>query len=201
VGASAWRKEHADTLNGPPWSVGPLVAIACALLLADVAPGSVALGGSGRLIALSRIDGLRLTSSYEDALKHFGQIGERNARATFMIGECKLQYPQLGLTLWWAGNPLLRGTPQSCVHFQEGAVTAAGWHTRNGLSIGDSTAKLLRLFPHAFDTNRPGPKWSTRGSIQWDITITCCAGGQRPALSVLVKHRRVVAIFVEMVGH
>jgi hypothetical protein len=80
-------------------------------------------------------------------------------------------------------------------------VTSTSWHTGNGLSVGDSPEKLRRLFPSAYDTRHAGPHFAPRGSIQWDITITSGGGGERPALSAMVRRRRIVALVVMMVGH
>lgn len=154
-----------------------------------------------RLIDLSSVGGLATTASYNEAARHFAALGASTKQVSFDQGSCTLRYRGLGLTIWWIGNPLTKGTPAACTHFQEAVVTGNGWHTRNGLEIGDSTRTLLRLYPHAYDTRRAGPKWSARGSVEWDLTLTCCGGGERPALSVMVKQARVVAIFVEMVGH
>jgi hypothetical protein len=178
------------------WSVVTATALGL-VLLGGWPQSSGALGLADRLIGVQGIGGLSLDAPYGAALKHFGSEGVESLD----LGGCELRYPQLGLTLWWVGDPLTRGTRASCQHFQEGAVVGKGWHTKKGLAIGDPTSKLVRLYPHAYDTRRAGPKWSARGSTQWDITITCCGGGERPALSVMVERGRIVAMFVEMVGH
>jgi hypothetical protein len=154
---------------------------------------------SNRTIGLSTIGGLALSAPFKDAVEHFGAAG--TAHTGFSRGGCDLGYPRLGLTLWYVGNPLLKGTPQRCMYFQEAVARNPIWRTKKGLSVGDTQSRLLRLYPHAYDTRRPGPKWSPKGSIEWNITIRCCGGGQRPALSVMVRGGRLVAIFVQMVGH
>jgi hypothetical protein len=164
---------------------------------------AIALTPSSRVVGLGSIGGLVLSAPYPDAVSHFGPVGVASAHAHFDGSGCTVQYPKLGVSLWYLQDDVLEnGTPQSCAHFKEGLVTGAGWHTENGLTIGDSTRKLRQLFPHVYDTGYPGPKWSTpSGSIEWDITITSGGGGERPALSVMVEHNRVVALLVEMVGH
>lgn len=182
--------------------VSASVALAVAIVLGVGATPLSARTPLNRFISVGGIGGLSLRAGFEDALAHFGKLETTGGRASFDLGGCTLIYPKLGLTLWYIGNPLKRGEAQTCLYFQEGVVTKPGWSTPNGLSIGDSTGRLLRLFPHAYDTKRPGPKWSAKGSIEWDITLTCCGGGQRPALSVMVDRTgHIDALFVEMVGH
>lgn len=180
-------------------------ACTCSCAIAVIAPilvcQSYAAAPPGLLIGRTGIGGLPVTSSYTSAVARFGPSGRDGARSTFTVGGCTLHYPRLGLTLWWAGDPLKRGTPVNCLYFQEAAVSRGGWHTQRGLSIGDPVRKIRKLYPHAYNTQRRGPKWSQKGAIEWDITITCCSGGQRPALFALVKRNHVVALFVAMVGH
>jgi hypothetical protein len=206
MGADARRPEHANAALSPSRCRGCtarwlIVASGAALLMASLPTGSSALVSPRRLIDRSSVGGLATTASYNEAVRHFAALGASGGQASFGQGGCTLRYRGLGITLWWVGDPLTRGTPTACTHFQEAVVTGSGWHTRNGLAIGDSTNTLQRLYPRAYDTRRAGPKWSARGSIEWDLTVTCCGGGERPALSVMVKRGRIVAIFVEMVGH
>lgn len=154
-----------------------------------------------RLIGVGGVGGLPLRTSFKDAVYRFGRAGGGSPRERYVLGGCSVRFPKIGLLLWYAGDPLAEGTLTGCDYFSEAVATGAGWHTRNGLTIGDSTARLLRLFPHAYDTRHLGPKTAPQGSVEWDITITCCGGGERPALSVMVKRRRVVAFRVAMVGH
>lgn len=178
-----------------------MAAAGTALLLAVSGAASLSvLTPTQRVIGLSSIGGFRTSGSYHDATRHFAALSVPAGRATFRRGSCSLRYRQLGLTLWWIGNPLTKGTARSCTHFEEAVVSGHGWHTAKGLSIGDSTKRLVRLYPHAYNTRRAGPKWATRGSVEWDITITCCGGGERPALSVMVQSSTIDAIFVRMVG-
>jgi len=150
---------------------------------------------------LTSIGGLAVGASYADTIRHFGTASGKRGNTHFDLGGCALQYSELGLRLWYIGNPLDNGTPKTCVHFEEAIATGVVWHTRNGLFVGDSVAKLRRLFPHAYDTRHAGPKTAPPGSVEWDITITCCGGGERPALSVMVRDWRVAALRVAMVGH
>jgi hypothetical protein len=178
------------------------ISPACAALILGVlavAQPTAAVTPPSQVIGVTSIAGLAVGSTYTQTVSHFGRAG---TRANFDSTGCTLRYPKLGLSLWYLGDPLSDGTPKTCVHFHEAAVVGAGWHTRNGLFIGDSTSKLRRLFPRVYDTRHAGPRWDTPpGSIQWDITITCCGGGERPALSAMVAHGRVVAFVVQMVGH
>lgn len=151
-----------------------------------------------RVFGVTTIGGLAVGASYSETIRY---LAPAQAHAGFDLGGCTLSYPRLGLRLWYIGNPPEKGAPRACVHFEEAIVTGPGWHTRNGLNIGDSVTKLRRLFPHVYDTRDPGPKTAPVGSIEWDITITCCGGGERPALSAMVHHDRVIALRVAMVGH
>lgn len=170
-------------------------------LLSSVATASTA-AVTSQVVRLTNIGGLPLGVPFSDAIRHFGPAGGAGATQRFIDGGCTVRYPALGLSLWYVGNPLLKGTPQTCRYFQSAAVSGPGWHTANGLAVGDTTMKLRHLFPHVYNTRHPGPKWdSPRGSIQWDITITCCGGGRRPALYAMVKGGRIAALGIQMVGH
>lgn len=164
------------------------------------APASQAQTPPNRIFGVSQIGGLAVGASYLETMRYWISRGAR-ASAELDVGGCALRYPGLGLRLWYFGNPLAKGSPDTCDHFAEAVATSADWHTRNGLFVGDSASKLRRLFPHAYDTRHAGPKTAPRGSIEWDITITCCGGGERPALSAMVRGGRVVALRVAMVGH
>jgi hypothetical protein len=175
------------------------LGVAAALVLGARVEPLGAASSPSRLVGVTSIGGLAIGSSYAETVRHFGGAG---ARAHFDSAGCTLGYPKLGVSLSWVGDPLADGTSKSCVHFEEAAAVGSGWHTRNGLFVGDSTRKLRRLFPHVYDTRHAGPKWNTpTDSIEWDITITCCGGGARPALSAMVARGRIVAFVVEMVGH
>jgi hypothetical protein len=176
----------------------PPVAVIGALLLLSCAQPVRALGPANRVFGVKAIGGLAVGTSYLETIRYFNPS---EPQWRFDRGGCTLSYRTLDLSLWYIGNPLDKGSPKTCVHFEEAIVTAAGWHTRNGLYIGDSVRKLRRLFPRVYDTRHAGPKTAPAGSIEWDITITCCGGGERPALSAMVRRSRVVALRVAMVGH
>lgn len=171
--------------------VGVLAVLSCT-------PPVWASGPPSRVFGVKTIGGLVVGSSYLQTISYFKPSMPQRR---FQPGACTLTYRGLGLSLWYIGNPFDPGSPTTCVHFEEAIVTGPGWHTRNGLSIGDSVGKLRRLFPHVYDTRRAGPKTAPAGSIAWDITITCCGGGERPALSVMVRRSRIIAFRVAMVGH
>lgn len=174
------------------------IGVFSALLLLIWAQASHASGEANRVFGVTTIGGLAVGAPYLETLHYFDQA---QPRTRFDLGGCTLTYPRLGLGLWYIGNPLEKGAPATCIHFEEAIVTGTGWHTGNGLYIGDPVAKLRRLFPLVYDTRHAGPKTAPAGSIEWDITITCCGGGERPALSALVRRGRVAALRVAMVGH
>ena len=176
-------------------------AVVATLLLGAWAQVSRALSPTNRVFGVASIGGLAVGASYLRTIQYFGAASGTRGSAHFDLGDCSLRYSQLGVRLWYVGDPLEKGTPKACVHFEEAIATGTDWHTRNGLFVGDSVMKLVRLFPHAYDTRHAGPKTAPSGSVEWDITITCCGGGERPALSVMVRHKRVVALRVAMVGH
>jgi hypothetical protein len=180
------------------------------LLLGTTAIGTFSLrllpnasASSKRIISVRFIGGLPMGGTFAAAVRRFGPVQVAGASAKFDSSGCTLRYPRLSLRLWYVGSDALaKGTAETCVHFQGGAVSGDGWRTLRGLRIGDSTRRLRRMYPQVYDTRHAGPKWDTPpGTIEWDITITCCGGGQRPALSAMVEHGRVVAFAVEMVGH
>jgi len=213
MGTSARHEEHARPIRPSVRTVPrrsrrflaacTRVGVVAVLSFAGLVSVSSALPPTSRVVGLTSIDGFSLSSPYADAISYFGAVSVAHAHVHFDAAGCTVQYPKLGLSLWYLQDDLLKnGTPKSCLHFKEGVVTGDGWHTKNGLSIGASTRKLRQVFPHVYNTGYPGPKWSTpSGSIEWDITITSGGGGERPALSVMVKRGRVVAFLVEMVGH
>jgi hypothetical protein len=176
------------------------LGVAAILILGARVQPIGAASSPNRVFGITSIGGLAMGATDVEAVQHFGAAG---ARTHFDDAGCTLRYPKLGVSLWYLqANVFVNGTPKNCVHFEGASVTSTGWHTRNGLFVGDPTSKLRRLFPHVYDTRHAGPKWDTpSGSIQWDITITCCGGGERPALSAMVERGRVVAFVVEMVGH
>lgn len=108
------------------------MGVAGVLALSVWVQPSSALVPSSRVVGLQNIGGLTLDASYADAINHFGSVGIAGSSASFDKGECIVEYPKLGLTLWYLQNDLLvKGASGSCLYFQEGVATGAGWHTAN----------------------------------------------------------------------
>ena len=192
MGRSTGSEEYA----GPMTRVCRRASIAALLLILAAVPSAASSTPISRVFGVADVGGLATGSSYVRAIRHFGARADR----AFVLGGCRLRYRTLGLTLWYSSDPLKTGSPSRCTLFSEAIATGVGWHTRNGLFVGDSTAKLRRLFPHAYNTHRAGPLTTPPGSIQWDITITS-GGGARPALSVTVARGRIISLLIQVVGH
>jgi hypothetical protein len=177
-----------------------VIAAACG---AFVLPASASHGaGDDRVIAPTQIGGLPVFSPFAAALRHFGRSG---ARTHFDNAGCTITYPGLGLRMSYLNDappPSKVATPATCMHIGGAAVGGRGWHTPQGLTVGDSVARLRRIYPHAYDTRHRGPRWDTsQGSTEWVITITCCGGGERPALAAEVPNGHIVALLIIIVGH
>lgn len=187
--------------------VASVCLVASVWLLPGAAPasplGPMKDGVVSHIVTLRAVGGFSLSRSFSEALSYFRTRGAIAARTGFDQAGCTVHIQKLGIRFWYLqDDPLRNATAGTCNHFKAAVVTGAGWHTRNGLSVGDSTARMRALFPNAYNTRRRGGNWtSPPGSVQWDITITSGAGGERPALSASVIRGRVVALLVEMVGH
>jgi hypothetical protein len=154
---------------------------------------------SPHVVSAQGVGGLPLASSYSKGSLYFARSGYGVARKRFTGGGCFLEYPRVGLEIWWGGSPLLTHDASTCLRIEEAIASGVGWHTKNGLAIGDPVTRLRRLFPHVYDTRHAGPKGTPRGSIEWDITVAA-GEGEHPALTAMVRAARVVALVVEIVG-
>lgn len=177
-----------------------VLGLSLGLALAYCSPAGASTGPD-RSISITRIGAAHFTDTLTSAARSLDASGEIGRRA-FGQSLCSLTYPKHGLRIWFEGYRAgTAGHPPDCQQVVEVLATGAGWHTAGGLYIGDSTARIRQLYPKAYNTRHSGPLWVSQDSIQWDITITCCGGGLRPAMSVAVRSGRVVGIFVMMVGH
>jgi hypothetical protein len=157
------------------------------------------------LIGAQSMNGLSISgnTSYRDAIKVFGPLQPPNVSATFPPGWCHLRYRGLGLALdfFRLDSERLPGTPRTCEFLSGGTVTSGAWHTRNGLSVGASLRSMLRLFPRAWHTKLSTGGWSgPSGSSVWWLDQSPGIGVQ-PVLEAYVKHARVVALGIAIVGH
>jgi hypothetical protein len=176
-----------------------IAAVGLASLALVLASPAASATNDRRAISTSRIAGMPVFSTFMDTLRRFGRAG---AHERFDSAGCTLTYASLGLWLSWVPtNPLARtGTANTCVHINGIRVSGRGWRTLKGLAIGDPLRRLVRLYPQVYDTRDRGPLWAPPRSIEWNITITCCGGGERPALSASVRGGHVVALLIEIVG-
>ena len=60
--------------------------------------------------------------------------------------------------------------------FSDGLMTRSGWHTSNGLRIGDTLARLRQLYPHA----------EKHGAWQWLVVRQTQATGRYAGLSAKI---------------
>jgi hypothetical protein len=182
------------------------VLVAAALLACATAASSQGRPREAALnahtVTLRAVGGFSLSRNFAQALSYFRGKVATGVRTDFDHAGCTAQIQKFRIRFWYLQDDLLqKATTRTCNHFKAIVVTGAGWHTRNGLSIGDSTARMRTLFPSVYNTHHRGGIWtSPPGSVQWDITITN-GGGEQPALSASVIQGHVVALVVEMVGH
>jgi hypothetical protein len=157
-----------------------LAAIAAGLLAhgASAAPGRV-IQGDNRL------------GSY--AVKTNGTLG--GAIAAF--GKPSLHHNQVGCRARWPGLALRidfynLGGKDPCTpaggFFAEALATGRGWHTANGLKIGDGVSRARRLFPRA----------QTHGSRLWLVVRRSPfgTGGFYAGLAATSAHGRVTGFVV-----
>ena len=94
--------------------------------------------------------------SYPAAVKAFGLP---SARAPGGAGSCTVRWQGLGLAMTFSSSE-----PAPCASSRLGrsvwfGATASGvrWRTDRGLAVGDSLARLRRLYPQAYLRARPSP--------------------------------------------
>jgi hypothetical protein len=92
--------------------------------------------------------------SYRAAVKTFGLP---SARAPGAAGSCIALWAGLGLTMTFSSFEPASCTPPRLGRSVWFGATASGlrWRTDRGLGIGDSLAKLRRLYPRAYRRARP----------------------------------------------
>jgi hypothetical protein len=132
-----------------------LVALGAALVLAlpsssAAAPRTIRASSAG---VSSMGSFLRSGASLSRAKAAFGRPTKvRTVSKTY----CRAWWRRLGLTVGFSnfggGPPCAYGSAQTAKI--RGAGARAGWRSGRGLRVGDSTARLRRLYPHAFHRGR-----------------------------------------------
>ena len=123
----------------------------------------------------ARISSYRIKSdgSFRGAVAAFGKPVVRHPPNR----GCVASWPRLGLRI---GFYNLGGADQ-CTWFHDAQLTRSGSRTANGLRIGDSAARALRLFPHA----------TRHRDWFWLITRTSTLSAPAPALAARITRGRV----------
>jgi hypothetical protein len=101
---------------------------------------------------------------------------------------CLVYWTSLGLQLGFASVPHpCRATSLRRAKWYGATLTSARWRTDRGLRVGDSLARVRRLYPRA----RP------RGDGTWTLVARPAPSGEpRPGLDVRVRNGRVSRLFV-----
>ena len=186
-------------------------AITATLLAASSAaattiPQHVSEGDQARahrfVLDLHTIAGMPIRSmTYVRSLRHFRGLGVRAPTSTFVGRSCVQRYASIQLTLVFESFSPAPNSPQSCDLLLAATMSGAAWRTANGLTIGSTRRRMLRLFPTSVNRHnlylRPGPP---RGSDGWWLT-QARGTGLVPVLVSYLKGARVAAVGVLIVGH
>jgi hypothetical protein len=107
---------------------------------------------------------LKAGRSYRDAVKVFGMPSSRGTDYPGESNLCRVRWQRLGLEMGYAHS-----SPNPCALKKVRAAAWYGatiysrrWRTERGLRVGDSVARLRRLYPKArFSENAPPqpPSW------------------------------------------
>jgi len=111
-------------------------------------------------------------------------FGEPNRGAKPVYDRCTLRWRHLGLTM---NTYYSQGDPSPCSdsgRHVSTTVTDRRWRTSVGLRIGDSAAKMRRLYGTA----------PSQGKGEWWLILRPFAGIELPGLSARVKAGRVVSL-------
>jgi hypothetical protein len=164
--------------------------VVAALAAAAVVGGAAVPAASAPFLIVSDkvVGGVRMTATLPQAR---AVLGTPNTKRRVTSSECRAVWRPLGLTLTFldlsSGAPCAKGGAVVAV------ATAAEWHTRKGLKVGDPVARLRVLYPGArFFRGAPYQGW-------WLITRhTCAEVGSQPYPGLLARtaHRKVAAFVV-----
>jgi hypothetical protein len=161
-------------------------------------------GAGDHMISLHGVDGFRLgigpDTTYEQALRRFGPLRPPIVYVRFRGGVlCTLISTNLGLSLVF-DSLLDVATPTNCTWFDGATVTGPAWGTPEGLRIGAPLRALRTLYPSAYDAGLAKPIGVPTWSAWWWLTPTY-GHGRQPVLMAYVKHQRVIALELAIVGH
>jgi hypothetical protein len=164
--------------------------VAAALAVSAVVGGMAASAASAPFLIVSDkvVGDVRMTATLRQAR---GVLGAPITQRRVSSSECRAVWRPLGLTLTFLdlsnGAPCTKGAAVVAV------ATAAQWHTRKGLRVGDPVARIRALYPGAtFFRGAPYQGW-------WLITRRTCAevGSQPyPGLRARTAHRKVATFVV-----
>ena len=166
--------------------------LALAAIVAALALAGTALAAPPQLVIVgdTSIAGFRVKrdGTLEGAI---AALGTPTARRSTSRASCRIAWTNLGV---WMGFYNLGGR-DACSrrygYFSYAVIVTRRWRTSKGLSIGDSRAKLRRLFPNARYHKRPFKGW-------WLVVRPSPfgVGGTYPGLLARLGDGRVVRLVV-----
>lgn len=116
------------------------------------------------------------SGSYAAAVKVFGQPSSRGTDNPLASNLCTVRWRRLGLDIGFATS-----APRPCGPTRRGrgawygaTVYTPRWYTEKGLRVGDSVARIRRLYPRArfHDVPPRPPFWSLVRQRRPDIAVT-----------------------------